>query len=82
MRKAAHPRLSRREGWGSSKITKAAVEADISKRQNDRYDLVEQRKMNRVAAKRFDEMTKHGYDLVTGQPYWGRNAKVVPRLCT
>ena len=69
----------RTRGMGSSKITKAAVEADISKRQNDRYDLVEQRKMNRVAAKRFDEMTKHGYDLVTGQPYWGRNAKVVPR---
>ena len=66
-------------GAGSGKITKAAVEADISKRQNDRYDLVEQRKMNRVAAKRFDEMTKHGYDLVTGQPFWGHNAKVVPR---
>ncbi len=69
----------RERGAGSGKITKAAVEADIAKRQNDRYDLVEQRKMNRVAAKRFDEMTKHGYDLVTGQPFWGRNAKVVPR---
>ena len=71
--------LDMRSKGGPNKLTKAAVEADISKRQNDRYDLVEQRKMNRVAATRFDEMTKHGYDLVTGQPYWGHNAKVVPR---
>jgi len=67
------------QSGGANKLTKSVVEAKIAKRQNDRYDLVEQRKMNRVAAKRFDEITKKGYDLVTGQPYQGKGAKVVPR---
>lgn len=64
---------------GGSTLNKSAVEEKIRQKQNARYDLVEQRKMNRVAAKRFDDMTKHGYDLVTGQTFKGKGAKVVPR---
>jgi len=71
--------LKMSQSGGENKLSKSVVEEKIRRRQNDRYDLVEQRKMNRVAARRFDEMTKHGYDLVTGQPYKGKGAKVVPR---
>jgi hypothetical protein len=70
--------ITNKSGGGNT-LHKAAVEERIRQKQNARYDLVEKRKMNRVAAKRFDEMTKHGYDLVTGQPYKGKGAKVVPR---
>ena len=71
--------MLRSQSGGGSTLNKSAVEEKIRQKQNARYDLVEQRKMNRVAAKRFDEMTKHGYDLVTGQPYKGKGAKIVPR---
>ena len=59
--------------------TKDAMERDIRKRCENKYDLGETRKLNRVAAKRFEEMTANGFDLVTGQSFYGKKAKPLYR---
>ena len=59
--------------------TKDAMERDIRKRMEDKYDLCETRKLNKVAAKRFEEMTANGFDLVTGQSFYGKNSKPLYR---
>ena len=64
---------------GTSDTNKAVVEQKIRERCEARYDVLENRKLNRVAAKRFDEITKNGYDLVTGQSFHGPDSKRIPR---
>ena len=59
--------------------TKDAMERDIRKRMEDKYDLNETRKLNKVAAKRFEELTANGFDLVTGQSFYGKNSKPLYR---
>ena len=51
----------------------------IRTREKSRSDLLETRKLNRVASQRYDEMVKTGYDLITGQGYSGKGAKLIPR---
>ena len=45
----------------------------IRTREKSRSDLLETRKLNRVASQRYDEMVKTGYDLITGRVFWQRS---------
>jgi hypothetical protein len=59
--------------------TKDVMERSIRKRMEDKSDLAETRKLNKVASQRFEEMTANGFDLVTGQNFFGKNAKKMYR---
>ena len=59
--------------------TKDAMERDIRKRCENKYDLGETRKLNRVTSETFEEMTANGFDLVTGQSFYGEKAKPLYR---